>query len=98
RAGILLYDGVGELDLTAVIDVYEATNQLHTVTDAPSVLSRHGLQFVPRWHTRSLPAIHRLFIPGGDAATQVAKRLPAGIGDVAVTLPQNSMSPAFAFQ
>ena len=97
RAGIWLYDGIDELDLTAAIDVYEATNHLYTVTDAPSVRSRHGLQFVPRWHTRSLPALHRLIVPGGDGATQATKHLPAGIGSVLVTLLQNDAAPAFAF-
>jgi hypothetical protein len=54
RIGLWLYDGVGELDVTAVIDVYQATNAIYTVGGKPSVVSRHGLQFLPRWNVQTL--------------------------------------------
>jgi hypothetical protein len=72
RQGIWLYGGVNEMDLAAAIDVNEATSQLFTVSDAPSVRSHHGLQLAPRRRSQSLPDMHRLLIPGGDGAKQAS--------------------------
>ena len=88
--GVWLYDGVGELDLTAAIDVYESTDHLYTVSDVASVRSRHGLQFVPRWNVQRLPSMDRLLVPGGMGATQAAAHLPPELQGVAVTLLQNN--------
>ncbi len=101
QTGIWLYDGVGELDLAAVDDVYtmSSTNQTYTVADVPTVISRHGLQIVPRWQAHSLPTMARLLIPGGDGAEQAAARLPDGLGGggVPVTILQHDQAPAYAF-
>ncbi len=101
QTGIWLYDGVGELDLAAVDDVYQmsSTNQTYTVADVPAVISRHGLQLVPRWQVHNLPAMDRLLVPGGDGAEQAAARLPDGLGGggVPVTILQNDQAPEYAF-
>jgi len=46
RTRVWLYDGVGELDLGSVADVYAAsgTDRIYTVASAESVVARHGLQ------------------------------------------------------
>jgi hypothetical protein len=92
---------VGELDLAAVVDVYaaSATNQTYSVANVPSVVSRYGLQLVPRWQAQELPALDLLLIAGGVGAEQVAQNLPTelGGGEVSVTLLQNDQSPTFAF-
>jgi len=50
RMNVWLYDGVGELDLGSIADVYgvSAGYRIHTLSAAASVVSRHGIQFVPR--------------------------------------------------
>jgi protein-S-isoprenylcysteine O-methyltransferase Ste14/putative intracellular protease/amidase len=57
RLGVWLYDGVGELDLGSAADVYgvSAAYQIHTQSTAASVVSRHGIQFVPREQVGTLP-------------------------------------------
>jgi transcriptional regulator GlxA family with amidase domain len=101
QTGVWLYDGIGEVDLAAVDDVYlmSSTNQTYTVSDTPAVVSRHGLQIVPRWQARNLPGMDRQLVPGGDGAAQAAARLPEGLGGtrVPVTILQNDQTPAYAF-
>jgi transcriptional regulator GlxA family with amidase domain len=101
QTAVWLYNGVGEVDLAAVDDVYamSSTNQTYTVADAPAVVSRHGLQIVPRWQAHSVPIMDRLLVPGGDGAEQAAARLPDGLGGgaVPVTILQNDHAPAYVF-
>jgi putative intracellular protease/amidase len=101
QTGVWLYDGIGEVDLAAVDDVYlmSSTNQTYTVSDTPAVVSRHGLQIVPRWQASNLPTMDRLLVPGGDGAEQAAARLPDGLGGggVPVTILQDDQTPAYAF-
>lgn len=101
QTGVWLYDGVGELDLAAVVDLYAAssTNQTYSVAAASSVVSRYGLQLVPRWQAQNLPPVDRLLVPGGTGTEQVAHHLPTGLGGsaVPVTVLQNDQSPVFAF-
>jgi AraC family transcriptional regulator, transcriptional activator FtrA len=101
QTGVWLYDGIGEVDLAAVDDVYtmSSTDQTYTVAEAPAVVSRHGLQIVPRWQAHNLPTMDRLLVPGGDGAEQVAARLPNGLGGggVPVTVLQNDHTPEYAF-
>jgi putative intracellular protease/amidase len=101
QTAVWLYDGIGEIDLAAVDDVYQmsSTNQTYTVSDMPAVVSRHGLQIVPRWQAVSLPTMDRLLVPGGDGAEQAAARLPDGLGGAAVpvTILQNDHAPRYAF-
>ena len=58
RLSVWLYDGVGELDLGSAADVYgvSAAYQIHTQSTAASVVSSHGIQFVPREQVRCLAA------------------------------------------
>jgi AraC family transcriptional activator FtrA len=101
HTGVWLYDGIGELDLGSVVDVYAAssTEEIYTVASAASVVSRHGLQFVPRWQVRNLPAMDRLVVPGGDGAEEAANRLPSGLGGAGVPVKkmQNDASPDYAY-
>src|SRR5262249_9782021 len=56
RLRVSLYDGVDELDLGSAADVYGVSGayQIHTQSTAASVVSRHGIQFVPREQVRTL--------------------------------------------
>jgi protein-S-isoprenylcysteine O-methyltransferase Ste14 len=48
---------VGELDLGSSADVYgaSAAYQIHSLSTGASVVSRHGIQFVPREQVRTVP-------------------------------------------
>jgi AraC family transcriptional regulator, transcriptional activator FtrA len=67
RLRVWLYDGVGELDLGSVTDVYgvSATYQIRTRSTAASVVSSHGIQFVPREQVRTSPLAPPLAPQGG---------------------------------
>jgi AraC family transcriptional regulator, transcriptional activator FtrA len=69
--GVYLSDGVGEIDLTALLDSYGRTYTAHTVTVAPerkAIRSRHGLYLVPRVDFASAPRFDRILVPGDASA------------------------------
>jgi protein-S-isoprenylcysteine O-methyltransferase Ste14/putative intracellular protease/amidase len=55
---VQLYDGVGELELGAAADVYgvSAGYRVLTLSTAPSVVSKHGIQFVSRESQAGVPS------------------------------------------
>jgi len=61
RLNISLSDGVDELSLGAAADVFgiSASYRIHTQAAAASVVSRHGLQFVPREQLAAVPQAAR---------------------------------------
>lgn len=63
RIGVLLADGVGEIELASVFDTYGQSLAARTVSlgDGP-VRSRHGLTFVPRVDGGA--GLDRLIVPG----------------------------------
>jgi transcriptional regulator GlxA family with amidase domain len=101
QTGVWLYDGVGEVDLAAVVEAYQlsATNQIYTITDMPAVASQHGLQIVPRRQASNLPSMDRVLIPGGEGAQAAAEQLPDGLVSAGgqVTRLQNDQTPTYAF-
>jgi hypothetical protein len=56
---IWLHDNMQELDLGAALDVYgfSTTYDIHTVSSTCSVVSRHGIQFLPREQSSTPPSI-----------------------------------------
>jgi putative intracellular protease/amidase len=78
-AGVLLYDGVGELELASAFDTYAASYTSRLLSVAPTrqfITTRHGLQLVPRRGFGDVPALDRLIVPGSQARQLAA----AGIG------------------
>lgn len=70
EAGVLLYDGVGELELASTFDTYAATytTKLLSVSQTRQLITtKHGLQLVPRWGFSDVPAVERLIVPGSQA-------------------------------
>ena len=68
--GVLLYDGVDELELASIFDTYAATYsaKLQSVSQTRRLITtRYGLQIVPRWDFKNVPAIARLIVPGSQA-------------------------------
>ncbi|MFJ6673899.1 DJ-1/PfpI family protein [Actinosynnema sp. NPDC091369] len=77
--GVLLTDGVGEIELASVFDTYGQSLAVRTVAVAPGaepVRSRHGLTFAPRAEPSA--DLDRLVVPGADAARRGAA---AGLAD-----------------
>jgi transcriptional regulator GlxA family with amidase domain len=73
-AGVLLYDGVGELELASTYDTYAASYSTRLLSVAQTrqlITTRHGLQLIPRWGFEDVPATDRLIVPG-SAARQLA--------------------------
>ena len=71
--GVLLTDGVGEIELASAFRPYTELSYLARpvamTTDGRPVRSRHGLTFVPRADLASAaPGLDRLVVPGADAA------------------------------
>jgi putative intracellular protease/amidase len=69
-AGVLLYDGVGELELASTFDTYAAswtTRLLSVATTRRLITTQHGLQLAPRWAFDDVPDVERLIVPGTNA-------------------------------
>jgi hypothetical protein len=83
--GVWLYDGVGDLELAAVLDAYPPTMSARTYTVATTreiLTSQYGLQLVPHWGVNALPAIERMLVPGGPNAAAMNASLQAAEGRI----------------
>jgi transcriptional regulator GlxA family with amidase domain len=82
RLGVALYDGVGEIDVASIVDLYPRT---HASTIQPVaaregvVATRHGLHLLPRHTPAGDPPLDRVLVPG-DAPEGVTAEL-AGWAD-----------------
>jgi transcriptional regulator GlxA family with amidase domain len=71
--GVLLTDGVGEIELASAFRPYTEfsylTRPVAVTADGQPIRSRHGLTFVPRADlSTAAPRLDRLVVPGADAA------------------------------
>ena len=69
--GLVLYDGVRELELASVVDTYPRSLGATVRTLAPErriIRSRHGLDLVPRHDFSTAPALDRVLVPGDSLA------------------------------
>jgi putative intracellular protease/amidase len=79
--GIVLTEGASEIELASVLDVYPGQAFTANVTTlAPggpgtSVISEHGLHFVPRSGLGVAPPLDRVLIPGRDAPSETDSRV-----------------------
>lgn len=96
--GVLLTDGVGEIELASVFIAYSdvsyvaRTSTLGNGSVAP-VRTRHGLTFVPRGTLAEASGLDRFVVPGA----QVARRNP--VPDAAGVRPEYvHREPDFAFE
>jgi putative intracellular protease/amidase len=98
RLGVWLGDGVDELELAAVFDIYTAswTSQSATLGASASVRSLNGLQLVPRWTAPQIPAVDRVLVFGEQAAG--AELALAGRPDTALVGPDPSRAGEFVFE
>ena len=78
--GVLLYDGVSELALGGLLDLYTSSLAAKAYLVAPErsiVHSRNGLQVVPRYDAQTAPRLDRVVLPGGDAGEAQRRALQA---------------------
>jgi transcriptional regulator GlxA family with amidase domain len=69
QLGVLLSDGVSEMALAALLDPYTSSMTAKNYVFAPTravVRSRDGLTLSPRYEFRTVPALDRVVVPGGD--------------------------------
>jgi putative intracellular protease/amidase len=98
--GVLLTDGVGEIELASAFRPYTFLSYLArpvaVTADGQPIRSRHGLAFAPRADlTTAAPELDRLLVPGADAAPDAASgRLPLPDRPTPVYLHDR---PGFAF-
>jgi putative intracellular protease/amidase len=73
--GLLVYPGVGEIELSSVTDTYPralSTDVLTIGAERAIVRTRHGLDLLPRHDLVSAPSVDRMLIPGQPAAAVAA--------------------------
>jgi AraC family transcriptional activator FtrA len=78
--GLVLYDGVRELDVASAIDTYPRSLAASVRTLAPErsiIRSRHGLDLVPRNDFTTAPALDRVLVPGDGPAPEAETAVQA---------------------
>ena len=79
--GVALADGVGEIELASVVDVYPGQAFTANVTTLSvggpkgAVTSKHGLTLVPRHGLDDAPTLDRLLVPGLDGENTAGSEL-----------------------
>jgi transcriptional regulator GlxA family with amidase domain len=96
--GVMLTDGVGEIELAAAFAPYAEAKAARTVAiaaDGDSIRSRHGLTFVPRADLEATGEVDRLLVPG--AAAEPVGEVAAAAGRAGVPIQYLHHQPGFAF-
>ncbi len=76
KAGVLLYNGADELDLSAAFDTYAASGTTTTLTVSGKhepIVTKHGLNLVARYQTNDVPELAKLIVVGEDAEYEAAE-------------------------
>jgi AraC family transcriptional regulator, transcriptional activator FtrA len=83
--GVWVYDGIGDMELSAVLDAYPVSLATRTYTVGAArgiVTSQYGLQLVPHWDLAALPSVDRFLVPGSPSAAQTDASLAAVEGRI----------------
>ncbi|NUP03023.1 MAG: AraC family transcriptional regulator [Nonomuraea sp.] len=99
--GVVLDDGVGELELAAAFDLYAehslAARTVAVTPDGGGIRSRHGLTFLPRTDlANASDRFDRLLVPGADAAAKHSPGVDA-VRRAGVPVEYLQERPGFAF-
>lgn len=73
--GVMLYNGIDEMDLSTIFDTYADTGTTRVLTLAASdqpIVTKHHLNLVPRHTFDKAPSLDRLIVPGTEAKTLAA--------------------------
>jgi hypothetical protein len=100
NVGVVLTDGIGELELAAAFAPYAEVKAARTLAIAAgggSIRSSHGLTFVPRAGLDAAGRVDRLVVPGAGAATNSAPEVAATASSAGVPVAYLHEQPGFAF-
>ncbi|WP_248927566.1 DJ-1/PfpI family protein [Paenibacillus hamazuiensis] len=78
KAGVLLYNGLEEMALASVFDIYSDTGTTRVLSVAGSdqpVVTRHGLNVLSRYTLAEMPAVDKMIVPGIKAKTLAAEEI-----------------------
>lgn len=70
KAGVLLYNGADELDLSSAFDTYGASGTTRTLTVSnrnEPIVTKHGLNIVARYQIGNVPKLEKMIIVGPNA-------------------------------
>jgi transcriptional regulator GlxA family with amidase domain len=98
--GVVLSDGVGELELSAAFAPYGEVKSARTLAitaDGGSIRSRHGLTFVPRADLSAADRVDRVLVPGVAAAASPDPAVATAARDAGVPVEHLHQRPGFAF-
>ncbi len=76
KAGVLLYPGADELDLSAAFDTYGASGTTTTLTisrEHQPIVTKHGLNLVARYQMNEVPSLSKMIVVGPQAETIAAE-------------------------
>lgn len=76
KAGVLLYNGADELDLSAAFDTYAASGTTTTLTVSGAnepIVTKHGLNLVARYQIKDVPKLSKMIVVGADAESTAAE-------------------------
>lgn len=78
KLGVMLYEGVEEMAVASVLDIYSDSGTSRTLsitqTDRP-VLSKHGLYLLARHSIENAPKVDKLVVPGSMADELAAEEV-----------------------
>lgn len=78
KAGVLLYDGVEEMALASVFDIYSDTGTTRVLSISSSeqpVMTKHGLNLISRHLIANAPKLDKMIVPGMQAKLLAAKEI-----------------------
>ncbi|MFM1654651.1 DJ-1/PfpI family protein [Brevibacillus sp. B_LB10_24] len=70
EAGVLLYNGVEEMAVASVFDIYSdsGTTRVHSFSGTGQpIVTKHGLILLPRYEMSHLPKLDKIIVPGTEA-------------------------------
>lgn len=76
KAGVLLYNGADELDLSAAFDTYAASGTTTTLTVSSAnepIVTKHGLNLVARYQIKNVLKAAKMIVVGADAESAAAE-------------------------
>jgi len=80
KLGVLLYDGVSEMDLAGLLDPYTssfAAKAYVFATKQGPITSRDGLILIPRYNFNTVNSLDRVVVPGGDMTSSQLQSVAA---------------------
>ncbi|WP_284638086.1 DJ-1/PfpI family protein [Paenibacillus silviterrae] len=78
KIGAMLYNGMEEMALASVFDIYSdsGTTKVFSFSNSGApIVTKHGLTLVPRYTTSNVPKLDKMIVPGTEAKTLVMETL-----------------------